>query len=168
MRQDNHGQMILTEQDICDLYMRDPDRMVRNCLVDKKITIDPDLELERVPELLEYCVQDLTTEQFDSQNQASWHMPEQYKQLDIAQWLLGQCKTEAEMQRVAQELMLYLERDMFQLLQYLKYLVDTMRVNKIVWGVGRGSSVASYVLYLLGVHKVNSMYYGLDISEFLR
>lgn len=168
MRQDNHGQIILTEQDVCDLYMRDPERRVRNCLVDNKIAIDPDLELEHIPELLEYCVQDLTTDQFDSQNQATWHMPEQYKQLDIAQWLLDQCQTEAEMQRVAQELMLYLERDMFQLLQYLKYLVDIMRVNKIVWGVGRGSSVASYVLYLLGVHKVNSMYYGLDINEFLR
>jgi DNA polymerase III alpha subunit len=46
--------------------------------------------------------------------------------------------------------------------------VETMRVNNIVWGVGRGSSVASYVLYLIGVHKIDSMYYDLDIEEFLR
>jgi DNA polymerase III alpha subunit len=43
-----------------------------------------------------------------------------------------------------------------------------MRKHNIVWGVGRGSSVASYVLYLIGVHKINSMYYDLDIEEFLR
>jgi DNA polymerase III alpha subunit len=54
------------------------------------------------------------------------------------------------------------------LLKYLKYLVDTMRENKIVWGVGRGSSVASYALYLIGVHKVDSIKYQLDINEFLK
>jgi DNA polymerase III alpha subunit len=69
---------------------------------------------------------------------------------------------------VGQELLLYSERDLFPLLQYLKYLVDTLRANKIVWGVGRGSSVASYVLYLLGVHKINSIKYELEIDEFLK
>jgi DNA polymerase III alpha subunit len=43
-----------------------------------------------------------------------------------------------------------------------------MKANNIIWGVGRGSSVASYVLYLLEVHRVDSMYYNLDIREFLR
>ena len=57
---------------------------------------------------------------------------------------------------------------MFDLLSYLKYLVDTMRENNIVWGVGRGSSVASYVLYLIGIHKIDSIKYNLDIHEFLK
>ncbi len=43
-----------------------------------------------------------------------------------------------------------------------------MRDNEVIWGVGRGSSVASYVLYLIGIHKVDSMYYDLPINEFLR
>jgi DNA polymerase III alpha subunit len=54
------------------------------------------------------------------------------------------------------------------LLKYLKYLVDVMTENKIIWGVGRGSSVASYVLYKLGVHRIDSMFYNLDVHEFLR
>jgi DNA polymerase III alpha subunit len=54
------------------------------------------------------------------------------------------------------------------LLRYLKYFVDTMRANNVLWGLGRGSSVSSYVLYLLGVHKINSMFYDLDIREFLK
>ena len=32
-----------------------------------------------------------------------------------------------------------------------------MRENNIVWGVGRGSPVASYVLFLIGVHRINSI-----------
>jgi len=46
--------------------------------------------------------------------------------------------------------------------------VDVMHDNRVIWGVGRGSSVASYVLYLLGVHRIDSMYYDLDAGEFLR
>ena len=88
--------------------------------------------------------------------------------MDIAEYLLNLCNTDAELQRVGQELLLYQDRNMFDLLRFLVYIVDVMRENDIVWGVGRGSSVASYVLYLIGVHKINSLYYDLDIAEFLR
>jgi DNA polymerase III alpha subunit len=107
-------------------------------------------------------------ETFHKRKQSNWHMPDEYKNLDIADCILSLCKTEAELQRVGQELLLYQERNLFDLLRFMKYLVDTLRKNNIVWGVGRGSSVASYVLYLLGVHKINSMYYDLDITEFLK
>jgi DNA polymerase III alpha subunit len=115
-----------------------------------------------------YLAQDISLEQFDNQNQLSWSMPDEYQTLDIAQWLLNRCSTQEELQRVGQELLLYQERNLFPLLRQLKYIVDTWRANNVVWGVGRGSSVASYVLYLLGVHRINSMYYDLDIEEFLR
>jgi DNA polymerase III alpha subunit len=88
--------------------------------------------------------------------------------MDIAQFVLDQCTTDAELQRAGKELLMFQERDMFVLLKYLKYLVDTMRQNNIVWGVGRGSSVASFVLFLLGVHRINSLYYDLSIEEFLK
>ena len=70
--------------------------------------------------------------------------------------------------RVGEELLLYQERDLFNLLRYLKYLVDLMTEHKLIWGVGRGSSVASFVLYKLGVHRIDSLYYELDPAEFLR
>lgn len=88
--------------------------------------------------------------------------------MDIAKWVLDQCKTEAELQRAGEELIKFQERDLFILLKYLKYLVDTMRSNNIVWGVGRGSSVSSYVLFLIGIHRINSLYYDLSIDEFLK
>ena len=90
------------------------------------------------------------------------------KTLDIAQWVLDKCDNESKLQRVGQELLLYQERSLFDLLRYLKYFVDTMRQNKVVWGLGRGSSVASYVLYIIGVHKVDSIYFDLPIEEFLK
>jgi DNA polymerase III alpha subunit len=122
----------------------------------------------QMPTLKQYTEVIGSLEEFDINQQANWHMPDEYKQLDIAEYILSLCKEDYELQRVAQELLLYQERDLFNLLRYLKYLVDTLRKNKVVWGVGRGSSVASYVLYLLGVHKINSMHYQLDITEFLK
>jgi DNA polymerase III alpha subunit len=72
------------------------------------------------------------------------------------------------LRRMAEELAAYEERGLIDLLRYMIYLVDFMRENNIVWGVGRGSSVASYVLYLIGVHRIDSVHYGLDWREFLR
>jgi len=107
-------------------------------------------------------------EVFDHAQQSTWHMPKEYKELDVAEHVLKLCSTEAQLQRCGSELLLYQERGLFDLLRYLKYLVDVMKQNNVIWGVGRGSSVASYVLYLLGVHRINSMYYELDPTEFLR
>jgi DNA polymerase III alpha subunit len=73
-----------------------------------------------------------------------------------------------EITRVDEEWLAYQDRNMEDLLRYMVYLVDFMREHNIVWGVGRGSSVASYILYLIGVHKVNSIQFGLDWREFLR
>ena len=124
--------------------------------------------LEQVPDLIEYLFTDMTVAEFDAVNQNSWHMPDEYKHMDIAEYVLSLCDSDAQLQRCGQELLLFQERNLFDLLRYLKYLVDTLRSNNMIWGVGRGSSVASYVLYLLGVHRIDSMFYDLDSREFLR
>ncbi len=168
MRQDEYGQYILTESELCDLYLRDPERKISHCFTPKQINFDADLELQYIPDVMAYAVDRVSVAEFDKKTQKCWYMPAEYQNLDIAEWILDQCRTDEQRQRVGQELLLYMERDMFDLLRYLKYIVDTMRVNNIVWGVGRGSSVASYVLYIIGVHKIDSMYYNLDVAEFLR
>lgn len=154
--------------ELCLLYLQDPNRTIKRALVENEIKFDEVLQLENAPELIQYNKLDMTVEQFDNQMQSNWLMPEQYKTMDIAQYILNQCRGEAELQRAGEELLLFQERDMFVLLRYLKYLVDIMRENNIVWGVGRGSSVASFVLFLLGIHRINSLYYQLDIGEFLK
>ena len=127
------------------------------------------LILDDIPRFIDYDkLAQETCEQFDHRCQNTWFMPDAYQQLDIAEHVLSLCDTPEKLQRAGQELLLYQERDLFNLLRYLVYLVDTMKANHVIWGVGRGSSVASYVLYLLGVHKIDSMYYDLSVEEFLR
>ena len=87
--------------------------------------------------------------------------------MDIEEHLVHVCPKE-NYERLIEELQEYRKRDMLNLLKWLKFLVDTMRQNQIIWGVGRGSSVASYVLYLLGIHKIDSVKYKLDFKEFMR
>lgn len=168
MQIDKFGQIIYSETDLLDIYLCNPDIILKNIIVSDDIKFDKNLSLESFPELIEYVGSDKTLIEFDDQCQNNWHMPLEYKNFDIAKFVLDQCSTEEELQRAGQELLLYQERGMFTLLQYLKYLVDTMRSNNIVWGVGRGSSVSSFVLFLIGVHKINSLYYDLSINEFLK
>jgi len=166
---DKYGQQIYSERDICNIYLTNPDIRLKNVLVSDKVTFNNSLYVENIPELIEYIVDDsMTVEEFDMKCQENFFIPVEYAKFDIAKFVLDQCQSEAELQRVGEELLLYQERDMFPLLRYLKYLVDTMRANNIVWGVGRGSSVASFVLFLIGVHKINSLYYDLPVDEFLK
>jgi DNA polymerase III alpha subunit len=172
MIKNKFGEQIYTEDDVCNLLMQGYDLAVFQDMLVDKIDIESMAHiLENVPTFLEYCQlaqDDLTQEAYDHRCQSTWYMPNEYKQLDIASHVLTLCKTDAELQRVGEELLLFQERDLFDLLRYLKYLVDVMQENHVIWGVGRGSSVASYVLYLLGVHRIDSMYYDLDAREFLR
>jgi DNA polymerase III alpha subunit len=95
-------------------------------------------------------------------------MPDNYKTLDVLPYVLSLCTTPIEVQRVQEEYKLFKERDLDNVLRFFIYLVSYLRENRIVWGVGRGSSVASYILFLIGVHKIDSIRYSLDIKEFLK
>lgn len=174
MKYNKFGQAYTTEAELCDLLYQNPDLDLSNFMVEDpgKYNQSRERTYSDFPILKRYqpvdYKEDVPLELFDHVQQSHWYMPDEYKTLDIAQYILNLCKTEAELQRVGEELLLYQERELFDLLRYLKYFIDTMRKHNIVWGLGRGSSVASYILYLMGIHKVNSMYYDLDISEFLR
>ena len=170
MIQNKFGEIIFSESDVCDLLMqgRAPAEF-SGMIVDNTVNLAqwPDI-MNPVPDFLAQQQHTCSVPEFHAQQQQIWHMPDEYKTLDIAAHVLSLCTTQEELQRCGQELLLYQERDLFNLLRYLKYLVAVMTSNHIIWGVGRGSSVASYVLYLLGVHRINSLYYNLEITEFLR
>lgn len=102
--------------------------------------------------------------EIDSSN---WLMPESYKSMDIEKFLVSICPKENQ-DRLLQELELFRKNNMVCLLKAMKYLIDTFRNHNIVWGVGRGSSVASYVLYLIGVHKIDPIKYDLPLAEFFK
>lgn len=172
MRTNNHGEQIYSEDDLCNLIMQgfNPSDL-DGIIVDKPVDLESAaLMLENVPLLVEYdkIFENMSTEEFDHRCQSRWFMPEEYMNMDIAEHVISLCNSDAELQRCGQELLMFQERNLFNLLKYLKYLVDVMNQHNLVWGVGRGSSVASYVLYKLGVHKIDSLYYELDPAEFLR
>ncbi len=96
-----------------------------------------------------------------------WYIPSDYQTMDIEDFLIQQCPTN-NIDRLNQELLLFKNHNMIPILKTMKFIVDTLRANNIVWGVGRGSSVASYALYLMGVHRVDSVKYNLPINEFFK
>lgn len=98
----------------------------------------------------------------------SWFMPEKYKDIDLSTYLKQRCKSSEELNRVEEELMLFEMAGKSDFIKYLIYLVDHMNKNGIVWGVGRGSSISVFIFYLIGVHKVNSLKYKLDYSDFFK
>jgi len=172
MRQNTNGEMIFDEDDLCNLLMQGRSlATLQRVIVDKRVDLEALIGVVEDPGVLVSWGFENDGElvpDWDSTKQRNWHMPQEYRDLDIAEHILSLCKTDAELQRVGEELLLYQERDLFNLLKYLHYLVNVMKQNNVIWGVGRGSSVASYVLYLLGVHRINSMFYDLDPKEFLR
>jgi DNA polymerase III alpha subunit len=170
MKYDQYGQTYTTSNELCDLLYKNPTLDISLFQVEDSLEYNRSVaDLHAELDLLDsYHSISQTVEEFDKVLQTNWRMPKEYKELDIAAYVLGLCKEEHELQRVGEELILYQERDLFDLLRYLKYLIDTLRKNNIVWGVGRGSSVASYVLFLIGAHKIDSLYYNLNIDEFLK
>jgi DNA polymerase III alpha subunit len=122
---------------------------------------------DRIPELEKLEELSVSIEEFDADNQQNWFMPVEYKNMDIEAFLVEH-SPEQHYDRLIEEIQLFRQHNMVDLLRYLKYLVDTLRANNVLWGVGRGSSVASYCLYIIGVHKVDSIKYELDIREFLK
>lgn len=172
MKIDSFGRVSITEQEAFESLYNGKIKDFESVIINGDISqynLSRQINADKIPELqIQEDLTDIDLEFFDESNQCDWFMPEEYKSFPIVDWLLDQCKTDQERNRVNEELILFVQNGMFDLLFYLKYLVDTMRENKIVWGVGRGSSVASYVLYLLGVHKIDSIKYDLDIHEFLK
>lgn len=133
------------------------DRFNELCRVyDTGIAIEPVTPLAQSPE------------DFHAEKASRWLYDEAFQTIDVRAFILSLCETDEERSRVNLEMDLFEERNLTPVLQLMIHLVDNFRTNKVVWGVGRGSSVASYCLYLIGIHRVNSLRYGLDIREFLK
>lgn len=110
-----------------------------------------------------------------------WNIPEKYKTMNVRKFLLKKLETEVarnealtaddideRLTRIDDEIERYNISNLNLLLRATIYIIDTFREKNIVWGVGRGSACSSYILYLIGIHDIDSVYYDLDIGDFLR
>jgi len=164
MRTDKFGNVIYNENDLLELVYQDKTHLLEQVISEPNIKIDG-VNLKHIDEQF----YNIDIGDFDTICQNEWLMPEEYKNFDIETWLYNQITPwDDNNQRLRDELFEFEVRNMMNLLRWLKYFVDTARANNIVWGVGRGSSVASYVLYLIGIHKIDPIKYDLDWWEFLR
>jgi DNA polymerase III alpha subunit len=172
MNINKYGEVVLNSNDVFTGIYSGKINSIDNLLIDdqeelEKFNAAIKLNFEQFREATFYKEQNIEITEFDKSNQQIWFMPDEYKQMDIEGYLVHVCPKQ-NYERLIEELVLFRQHNMIDVLRYLKYFVDTMREHKIVWGVGRGSSVASYCLYLLGVHKIDSVKYKLDINEFLK
>ena len=171
MKTDDLGIPRFSNRDLIDMIYSGNIEKVHVVLCDPSDDIDKfnsAMEAQGMDPLQKYIPLDVDQKTFDGVCQSEWFMPDEYKHMDIYSWVEQRCNTHDEVARIDEEFIAYEEKGLLDLLRYMVYLVDFMRENKIVWGVGRGSSVASYVLYIIGVHRINSIQYGLDWREFLR
>ena len=105
-----------------------------------------------------------------------FQIPQDYLDIDIEEYIWNKFTSQSisssnhhkYKSRVETEIELFKSRNLFPILQLLIYIVDNLHKNNCVYGVGRGSSVASYCLYLIGIHRIDSVKYNLDITEFLK
>ena len=174
MKTDSLGIPRFSNKDLVDMIYSGHVDKCHVVLCDKTDEIDKfnnSMKQEGLSELSTYIPLDVDQKNFDGVLQSEWFMPDEYKDINVYEYVLGKVETPCPQHvqdRIWEEMEQYKQRDMHNLLRYMIYLVDFMRENNIVWGVGRGSSVASYVLYVIGVHRVNSIQFDLDWREFLR
>jgi len=185
MKTDDLGIPRFSNRDLVDMIYSGHTNKIHVVLCDESEDVDKFNHAAKengLPELQKYIAIDTDKTEFDSVCQSEWLMPEEYTKIDLSEYLIFRVAEELnidpsevwkkkdlpEIKRINEELEAYQTHGLFELLRYMIYLVDFMRENNIVWGVGRGSSVASYVLYLIGVHRINSIQYQLDWREFLR
>ena len=109
-----------------------------------------------------------------------WNLPQEYNEINVFQYIIDKFEKTAiqdelsdsefdeRLTRVSTEYKHFKKKKLIPLLRTLIYVINTFERKKIVWGPGRGSSVSSYMLYVLGVHDVDSVLFGLNITDFLR
>lgn len=171
MTTDQYGRAVIGVHDLCDMLYNGID-------ISKIREVEWDDEFDKYQSAVKTNHSSLplfvplkkytsSVDKFDADMQSEWFMPPRYKELNIIEHVISLCPPE-NVDRAIVELELFIEYELLDVLRLCVYLVDTMRHHGILWGVGRGSSVSSYVLYLIGIHKIDSVKYDLDIAEFLK
>ncbi len=171
MNTNKYGQAILGSDDLRELLLQGKNISHLNVERDDDIELYEKYQgelLKQATIFLDAPEEILSFEEFHMEKANEWIFPREYQSIEVLPWLLSKCTTQEEIDRVNDEFELYKERDLEMLLRLFIYLIDYMRQNKFIWGVGRGSSVSSYILYLIGVHRVDSIKYGFDIRDYLK
>jgi DNA polymerase III alpha subunit len=166
-----YGQVILDSNKLRELLLRGKNISHTVVSIDDELELYNKFQSSLLPHLTVFNEppdEDFDFDKFQANSAAEWLIPEEYQNIDVRKWLLDKCSSQEEIDRVNTEFILFEERELIMLLRFFIYLVSYMRENKFLWGVGRGSSVASFILYLIGIHRVHSIRFGLEIRDYLK
>ena len=164
MKTDSLGIPRFTSKDLIDMIYTGHSSKCHVVLCDESDDVDKfneAMEEQGLPKLQKYIPLDVDQKTFDNVCQSEWFMSDKYKDLNIQQHVLGKLITDGYKAQGPEYTRAFEELEQSQTAWNDKFItlydlsVDFMRENNIVWGVGRGSSVASYVLYLIGVHRID-------------
>jgi hypothetical protein len=132
MQTDHCGRIIFEEVDLVNMVMRgQPLANLNGLIVQPWIDLETAAEiLDNVPGFVDYDkLAQETQAQFDHRCRSTWFMPEEYKQLDIAELVISRCSTPEQLQRCGQELLLYQARDLFDLLRIVSDMNFEERIS---------------------------------------
>lgn len=102
----------------------------------------------------------------------TWTVPDVYLNLNFKEYVYAAFESrhlsnrDAYLARIETELNQIESRQLETFFKTVIYILDTFKKQNIVWGVGRGSSCACLILFLIGLHSVDPVKYGIDITEF--
>lgn len=108
----------------------------------------------------------------------AWILPQKYLSIDLWDYIITVFDsrlpdfkyTELELQeatrRIEAELLEVHARGMSEFMKTIIYVLDVFRAKNVIWGVGRGSSCASYLLFILGLHVVDCVKLQVPMEEF--
>lgn len=170
LKYNKYNQIVLSSKELRELLLQG--KSINNLIVD----IDNDIELYFKYKDDIICNnakliannEEIDLNDFYENCSNQWNIPKEYDSINVKEWLYKKCINNEQISRVYYEYNLYEDKGLVQILKLFIFLVDYMRKNNFIWGVGRGSSVNSYILYLIGIHKINSLFYNLQIEDFLK
>lgn len=166
------GESTLTKEALYDKILSASD--VEQCIIH-----DFDSEITNYEKLkgIKFKYKKVPNTDFDTR----FFIPDRYFSIDLEEYFFKRIKQrtpnynglsieekEKRIIRVLDELDKYQQLFLSDVLRLGLFIVDTFKDNGVVWGSGRGSSCASYLLYLIELHDVDSVKYDLTIDEFLR
>ena len=69
-------------------------------------------------------------------------------------------------ERLQKELDYFNNNNLNYIIVKMYSLIKQFKEDNVIWGVGRGSSCACYIFYLLEVHDINPIKFDIDFREF--
>ena len=106
----------------------------------------------------------------------AWNIPQEYADIDLREFISAEFEkiavglSEKDLEKACDRIFLELEeierRGLTELFKTIIFVLKRFKEENVIWGVGRGSSCASYILYILGLHSVDCLKYDIPLTEF--